>query len=193
MELPVNNEWSYEKLKDTPCRYAGEISDSLVICAHDYNSHFGRISRLIKNDKLIITDTKGEKHWYNVELIVNLKGTDIDAMVNNPYALTLFTCTPDGKMRVVVRCMAIDFESPIYHGYAITQGQINGNVLLIQKYLNIIRSIQPDIPKLTEDSSFGPATYKAVQIFQKSYELDIDGSVGPITWDKIIEVYSNLH
>lgn len=104
LELPINNEWSEKKLTESACRYSGDFSNSMVICAHNYKTHFGRISNLQIGDKLSITDAKGEEHWYVVETSIILKGTDTDVMVNNPYDLTLFTCTLDGLSRLTVRC-----------------------------------------------------------------------------------------
>lgn len=38
---------------------------------------------------------------------------------------------------------------------------------------------------LVIDHSFGPATRLAVQQFQKTSRLDVDGSVGPLTWEAL--------
>lgn len=38
------------------------------------------------------------------------------------------------------------------------------------------------------DGSFGPATEKAVKAYQKDNELEVDGSVGPATWNKLLGV-----
>ena len=104
LKLPVNNQWSDDRLKETPCRYAGDIKNSLIICAHDYKSHFGNITRLSYGERLFITDAEGNEHWYSVGLLETLKATDIDILINAPYDLTLFTCTPSGKERIAVRC-----------------------------------------------------------------------------------------
>jgi peptidoglycan hydrolase-like protein with peptidoglycan-binding domain len=112
-------------------------------------------------------------------------------MTESAFDLSLFTCTLDRRHRTTVRCTKIDLKNPPEPESAIVKSQINGNVLLIQKYLNIIRSIQPDIPQVDEDGSFGPATHEAVRVFQKLNNLSADGSVGPLTWKKIVAVYNN--
>lgn len=38
------------------------------------------------------------------------------------------------------------------------------------------------------DESFGPATENAVEAFQEDVELNVDGSVGPATWAKLLGV-----
>ena len=41
IELPIMDDWSYKKLKLSPCRHFGSISeDNLVIVAHAYRNHF---------------------------------------------------------------------------------------------------------------------------------------------------------
>ena len=40
--------WSYPKLKVAPCRYRGSAYlDDLIIAAHNYDRHFGRINTLL--------------------------------------------------------------------------------------------------------------------------------------------------
>ena len=51
LELPVLNDWSYEKLKTAPCCYYGTYYDpDFVIAAHNYRSHFGKLSELQAED-----------------------------------------------------------------------------------------------------------------------------------------------
>ena len=41
LTLPVMNEWDYDRLKISPCRFTGSYyTDDLVICAHNYAKHF---------------------------------------------------------------------------------------------------------------------------------------------------------
>ena len=44
LELPVISQWSYPLLKIAPCRYSGSAyQNNLVLCAHNYASHFGNL------------------------------------------------------------------------------------------------------------------------------------------------------
>ena len=52
IDLPVMSEWSYPKLKISPCRQFGSSrTDDLVIAAHNYESHFGKIGTLALGDE----------------------------------------------------------------------------------------------------------------------------------------------
>lgn len=105
LELPVYNEWSYEKLKSAPCRYKGSaLTDNLVIAAHNYKSHFGNIDLLKENDEIVFIDANGNRYNYAVEQITKLDGTDVESMASDKWDFTLFTCTFDGSQRVTVRC-----------------------------------------------------------------------------------------
>lgn len=106
LELPVQADWSYPKLRKTPCVYTGSIQDGgLVILAHNYKRHFGRIDSLSAGDVVQVTDATGYKYEYLVEEVFTMNATDVEEMTNSSYDLTLFTCTYGGKARVTVRCV----------------------------------------------------------------------------------------
>ncbi|WP_461810258.1 sortase [Faecalimonas sp.] len=106
LELPIQSEWSYPKLKKTPCIYTGSIQDGgLVILAHNYRKHFGKINTLSIGDVVKLTDATGQAYTYLVEEVFTMEATDVEEMANNKYDLTLFTCTYGGKARVTVRCV----------------------------------------------------------------------------------------
>ena len=45
--LPVQQEWSYPNMKVSPCRYTGSVYlNNMVICAHNYQTHFGKLEEL---------------------------------------------------------------------------------------------------------------------------------------------------
>lgn len=106
LRLPVMAEWDYPRLKIAPCRYTGSAEmDDLVIAAHNYSSHFGRIKNLSIGDEVSFTDMNGVVSDYEVAEVDILNPTDVEDMVSGDFDLTLFTCTYGGKSRVTVRCM----------------------------------------------------------------------------------------
>lgn len=108
IRLPVLDSWSYLNLALAPCRYMGTIyRENMIICAHNYTSHFGRIDTLNLGDQVIFSDVDGNEYLYYVSFKETLQPEQVDELVNNPYALSLFTCTPGGESRVVIRCNRI--------------------------------------------------------------------------------------
>ena len=105
LDLPVNDSIDEARLKETPCRYAGTINNSLVIAGHNYRKHFNPISKLEKGASVILTDAAGVTHLYKVEKTETVNATDITLMLDNSYDLTLFTCNYTGRARVAVRCL----------------------------------------------------------------------------------------
>ena len=105
LELPVNTEWNYTNLKTAPCRYCGSAYTSdLVVCAHNYDIHFGSIKYLNVGDSVILTDMDGNEFRYEVIETETLDPYAIDEMKTGDWDLTLFTCTIGGASRVTVRC-----------------------------------------------------------------------------------------
>lgn len=109
VELPIMEEWDYTRMKLSPCRYAGSVyRNDLIICAHNYRSHFGRLDDLQSYDDVYITDTEGNVFRYQVALTESLPGTAVEEMSSGNWDLTLFTCTYSGTARVTVRCRFIE-------------------------------------------------------------------------------------
>ena len=105
LELPVISEWSYPNLKIAPCRYVGSAYlNTLVIAAHNYQSHFGTLKNLSEGDAVTFTDMDGNLFCYEVTALETLPPTAIAEMTASDYDLTLFTCTLGGANRVTVRC-----------------------------------------------------------------------------------------
>lgn len=105
VELPVLEEWSYPGLKIAPCKYVGTpYKNNFIIAAHNYDSHFGRIKELHEGDDIIFTDIDGNVFNYKVALVDTLSPYAVEEMKSGGWALTLFTCTLGGQMRVTVRC-----------------------------------------------------------------------------------------
>ena len=107
LELPVLTNWSYAKLKIAPCRYYGSCYEKdFVIAAHNYRSHFGRLSELQPKDLILFTDISGTVYCYEVVLSETLPANATQEMITSGFDLSLYTCTPGGKSRVTVRCNA---------------------------------------------------------------------------------------
>lgn len=108
LTLPVLSEWSYAGLRLSPCRYSGSAYlDDLILCAHNYDGHFGRLKQLSPGDGVSFTDAAGNVFSYRVTALENLQPTDMESMENDNVGLTLFTCTIGGRTRVTVRCEKI--------------------------------------------------------------------------------------
>ena len=104
LELPIIREWSYPNLKIAPCRYSGSAYlNNLIICAHNYRSHFGKLKNLCEGDIATFTDMDGNVFTYKMVERETLLPTSIDAMESGEWDLTLFTCTVGGQSRVTIR------------------------------------------------------------------------------------------
>ena len=104
LELPVLGEWNYENLKIAPCCYAGSAyTQDFVIAAHNYSSHFLGINKLKTEEQIIFTDIDGNKFVYQVVLKEVLEESAVEEVISGGFDITLFTCTYDGKNRVVIR------------------------------------------------------------------------------------------
>ena len=109
LELPVLTDWSYVKLKKAPCLYYGTYYEkNFVIAAHNYKSHFGRLSELQAGDLVVFTDVTGTDHFYEVALLETLPKEATQEMIASGFDLSLYTCTTGGASRVTVRCNTID-------------------------------------------------------------------------------------
>ena len=109
LELPVLTDWSYAKLKIAPCHYFGSCYEKdFVIAAHNYQSHFGRLSELQPKDLVLFTDISGTVYCYEVVLLETLPGNATEEMITSGFDLSLYTCTPGGASRVTVRCNTIN-------------------------------------------------------------------------------------
>ena len=109
IELPVQESWSLPLLKTAPCRYMGSVyQGNMIVCAHNYATHFGRLKNLLPGDEVIFTDVEGNVFRYAVAEMNTLAGTAVKEMEGGGWDLTLFTCTLGGQARVTVRCSLLE-------------------------------------------------------------------------------------
>jgi sortase A len=110
IDLPVINDWSAENLKISVCRYYGLPRAKLVLMAHNYARHFGKIGSLRAGDVVQITDIRGRVFDHEVTMTETIPGQQFEQLMDGggEWDLTLFTCTYGGANRVVVRCVLCD-------------------------------------------------------------------------------------
>lgn len=105
LKLAVMSEWDYNRLRLSPCRQCGTTyGDDLVIAAHNYDSHFGRLKNLNPGDLVTFTDMDGVVNTYSVTEIDTVSPESVDAVLHSGHDLVLYTCTPGGRTRVTVFC-----------------------------------------------------------------------------------------
>lgn len=108
LDLPIQESWSYRKIKKAPARYDGSIYDKdLILLAHNYRSHFGTLMQLKRGDELQFQDMDGNLFFLQVVKQEVIQATDKDRLYRGEWDLSLFTCTIGGRERVVIRCKMI--------------------------------------------------------------------------------------
>lgn len=65
------------------------------------------------------------------------------------------------------------------------EGDNGSGVVALQYFLSFISEFNDFIPSVTVDGNFGPQTKNAVEQFQSSVGLPVDGIVGKVTWDAL--------
>lgn len=105
LNLCVTSTFSDENMKQLPCRYYGSIyKNNMVIVAHNYWFHFGRLNTLKSGDEVIFTDASGNQFKYSVDAMDVVSPESVAEVTNGKWPLTLVTCTLDSQNRIVVRC-----------------------------------------------------------------------------------------
>lgn len=79
-----------------------------------------------------------------------------------------------------------------YPGYVLRPGTVGYRVSNIQEKLNVIGQVYPAINQQKEDGIYGRNMSERVRVFQRIFGLAVDGAVGRLTWDKIIDVYTSV-
>lgn len=105
LSLPVMEEWDYDRLRISPCRFAGNVyQDDLVICAHNYPQHFTKLKYVPLGTEIKFTDAEGTEFLYAVSSVETVGPNDVEGMIHGDWDLTLFTCNTNGQTRCAIRC-----------------------------------------------------------------------------------------
>lgn len=112
LELPVISETTYPYLKIAPCRFTGSAyMNNLVIGAHNYDTHFAKLDDLKEGESVIFTDMDGNVFSYQVAFTEVINPNADELLCDGSYPLTLYSCTPGGRARVMTRCEFFQVES----------------------------------------------------------------------------------
>lgn len=104
-----------ELLKISLTKYWGPEPNqvgNLCIVGHNYNNKkfFGRLSELENGDTIELTDNNNKTVKYSVYDSYIIKPTDLECtsqLTDGKTEITLITCTPNGKQRLVVKARAL--------------------------------------------------------------------------------------
>ena len=108
LELPILNQWSDKGARVAPCRYMGTpYNDSMILGAHNYTVHFGKLSLLKTGALITFEDMDGNVFSYEAVSFEVIGGNEGDVLRGGQWDMTLFTCTLSGQSRFVVRCEKI--------------------------------------------------------------------------------------
>lgn len=115
LTLPIMEEWDYDKLKVSPCRYSGSFyRDDLVIAGHNYARHFSPLKWLPEGSEINFTDVEGNVYHYTIGWVDTLNPDQVEDLLSegeeHEWDLTLFTCTTGGKSRHTIRCIRTPSE-----------------------------------------------------------------------------------
>lgn len=109
LDLPVIGECNEENLEIAPCRFYGTVyNKNFVIGGHRYRRHFRKLSTLGYGQKLSFTDMEGNVYTYEVVEQEILEPKQAEYLCSGDWDLSLFTCTPGGLTRVVLRCVRVE-------------------------------------------------------------------------------------
>lgn len=110
LELPVISQWSDAKLNTAPCRYKGSVyMDDMIIAGHSYVNHLRPIRKITVGEKVLFTDAEDNKFNFEVISVEVLQANQGEILEQEgDWDLTIFTCTPAGQARFIVRCVKME-------------------------------------------------------------------------------------
>lgn len=104
LSLPVMEQWDYDRLQISPCRFSGNLyDDDMVLCSHNYAQHFQALKYAPIGTELTFTDAEGRVFRYALSSFETLGPNDVALLVSGDWDLTLFTCNTSGQTRCVIR------------------------------------------------------------------------------------------
>ena len=81
-----------------------------------------------------------------------------------------------------------DFVNDLYPDYFLVRGMTGDDVRRFQKFLLAICKYDKSIPGVRVNGIFDELTEKSVKKLQRDYDFEINGIVGPLLWNKVVEL-----
>ena len=81
-----------------------------------------------------------------------------------------------------------DYVNELYPDYFLTRGMSGEDVRRFQKFLLKICQYDKSIPGVRVNGIFDELTENSVKKIQSEYDFDINGIVGPLLWNKVVEL-----
>ncbi len=111
----------------------------------------------------------------------------------------IFNLSPDGivgqitwntllKEYILIMNSQIPAASDIYPGTPLRFGSSGSDVLKMKNYLNIIEAYYDSMSQNSANNYFDRLTDTNTRAFQTLFSLSADGIIGPLTWNKIVEI-----
>lgn len=106
LELPVIGESNPDNLEIAPCRFYGTVyQKNFVIGGHRYRKHFRKLKTLGYGEKVTFIDMEENVYTYEVADCEVIQPYEAEYLCSGNWDLSLYTCTPGGLTRVVLRCL----------------------------------------------------------------------------------------
>ena len=81
-----------------------------------------------------------------------------------------------------------EFANELYPGYFLSKGMNNSDVLRLQRFLLKICKYDKSIPGVKVNGVFDDLTESSIRKIQNDYNIIETGLVGPLSWEKIVEL-----
>ena len=134
-----------------------------------------------------VTGTYDEATVAAVEAFQRVYGLPVDGIVG------LLTWTDLYRAyRGIAETVSLDGGIPRLSLLVLRQGDRGEEVRRVQEYLQAVSEAYPAIPRIEADGVFGPRTTAAVEAFQRQFGLPVTGEVGPVFYDELASLYSDL-
>ena len=107
IEVPVQNEWSYDNLKLSPCQYTLIGGEKMIVGGYSYSAFFENLDKISSGDEIYFTSLDGAVNTYEMQWSELLTSGDDEALASdeNAWDLTVFTYTWSGRQWVTVRAV----------------------------------------------------------------------------------------